>query len=83
MKRASRRESLRSFATLADQNKSNPAIAAAIILVGFGVLGYFLPSIMLALGERSQVAAVIFAILFVLGFFAVFWLRACRQKRDN
>lgn len=68
---------------MAEPNKSNPAIAAAIILVGFGVLGYFLPSIMLALGERSQVAAVIFAILFVLGFFAVFWLRARRQKRDN
>jgi len=68
---------------LAEPNKSNPAIAAAIILVSFGVLGYFLPSIMLALGERSQVAAVIFAILFVLGFFAVFWLRARRQKRDN
>lgn len=68
---------------MAEPNKSNPAIAAAIILVGFGVLGYFLPRIMLALGERSQVAAVIFAILFVLGFFAVFWLRARRQKRDN
>ncbi len=68
---------------MAEPNKSNPAIAAAIILVSFGVLGYFLPSIMLALGERSQVAAVIFAILFVLGFFAVFWLRARRQKRDN
>ncbi|WP_343315530.1 hypothetical protein AAIB41_12050 [Brucella sp. BE17] len=68
---------------MAEQKKSNPAIAAAIILVSFGVLGYFLPGIMLALGERSQVAAVIFAVLFVLGFFAIFWLRARRQKRND
>lgn len=40
---------------LAERKKSNPAIAAAIILIGFGVLAYFVPSIMLALGERSQI----------------------------
>lgn len=68
---------------MAEPNKSNPAVAAAIILVVFGVGAYFLPSVMLALGERSQAAAVIFAILFVLGFFAIFWLRSRRQKRDR
>ncbi len=37
---------------------------------------------MLALGERSQIAAIIFPIVFVLGFFAIFWLRSRRQKKD-
>lgn len=67
---------------LAERKKSNPAIAAAIILLGFGTLAYFVPSIMLALGERSQIAAIIFAIVFVLGFFAIFWLRSRRQNND-
>jgi len=44
---------------LAERKKSNPAIAAAIILIGFGVLAYF-----------------------VLGFFAIFWLRSRRQNKD-
>lgn len=68
---------------MAEPKKSNPAIAAAVILIGFGVLAYFVPSIMLMLGERSQIAAIIFPIVFVLGFFAIFWLRARYQKRTN
>lgn len=67
---------------VADGKKGNPAIAAAIILIGFGVLAYFVPSIMLTLGERSQIAAIIFPIVFVLGFFAIFWLRSKRQNKD-
>jgi len=66
----------------AEPKKSNPAIAAAIILVGFGVLAYYLPTIMIALGERSRIAAVIFGILFVLSFFGIFWLRSRRQNKD-
>lgn len=41
---------------LAERKESNPAIAAAIILIGFGVLAYFVPSIMLVLGKHSQIA---------------------------
>jgi len=67
---------------VAEPKKSNPAFAAAIILVGFGVLAYYLPSIMIALGERSHVAAAIFGILFVLSFFGIFWLRSRRQNKD-
>ncbi len=67
---------------VAEPKKSNPAIAAAIILISFGLLAYFVPSIMIALGKRSHVAAAIFAILFVLGFFGIFWLRSRRQNRD-
>nr|WP_154141614.1 MULTISPECIES: hypothetical protein [unclassified Brucella] len=67
---------------MAERKESNPAIAAAIILIGFGVLAYFVPSIMLVLGEHSQIAAIIFPIVFVLGFFAIFWLRSRRQDKD-
>jgi len=68
---------------LAEPQISHPAIAAAVILIGFGVLAYFVPSIMLALGARSHVAAAIFAVVFVLGFFVIFWLRARSQKKER
>ena len=58
-------------------------LAAFLILGGFGLAAYFMPSIMLAVGEFSQLAAAVLAILFVLGFFGVFWLRARWQKREN
>ena len=66
----------------AEPKKSNPALAAAVILIGFGLLAYYLPTIMIALGERSHVAAAIFGILFVLSFFGIFWLRSRRQNKD-
>jgi len=67
----------------AGPKKSNPALAAAIILIGFGVLAYFVPPIMLTLGRYSLIAAAVFAVLFALGFFAIFWLRARYQRRDR
>jgi len=66
---------------MTEQKRS--AIAAAVILVGFGILAYFLPTIMVALGDLSVVAAGAFAVLFVLAFFAIFWLRARVQKRNS
>lgn len=63
-------------------SKSNAAWAAAIIMLVFGGLAYFMPTIMLAVGARSQVLAVIIPVVFVLGFFAVFWLHA-RSKRNR
>ncbi|PWL17353.1 hypothetical protein DKP76_11260 [Falsochrobactrum shanghaiense] len=65
------------------KKSGNAALAAFIILLGFGVLGYFVPTIMLALGGYSQVLAIIFPIIFVLGFFAIFWLRARSQKKRD
>lgn len=57
------------------------AIAAAVILIGFGVFAYFLPTVMIALGDISLVAAGAFAVLFVVAFFFVFWLRARNQQK--
>lgn len=53
----------------------NALIAAAVILIGFAALAYFMPTIMLAVGEWSTLAAAVLAVVFVGGFFLVFWLR--------
>lgn len=58
-----------------DKNSRNAAIAAACILLGFGIVGYYMPRIMIAVGEYSTVAAGFIAAAFVLAFFLVFWLR--------
>ena len=62
-----------------DKGARNSAIAAAVILIGFGLVAYFMPTIMLALGEASPVAAGVVAVLFVAAFFLVFWLRGRSQ----
>jgi preprotein translocase subunit YajC len=70
--------------TASQQNNNetrNSAIAAALILVVFGALFYFMPIIMLAVGPYSHVLAALIAIVFVMAFFAVFWLRAKAQKK--
>ena len=67
-----------------DKNSRNAVIAAAVILIGFGLTAFFMPAIMLALGEFSPLAAGLVAVLFVAAFFLVFWLRgrSQRNKRD-
>ncbi len=53
----------------------NALIAGAVIFIGFAALAYLMPTIMLAVGEWSTVAAAMLAVVFVGGFFLVFWLR--------
>ena len=52
-------------------------------MFGFGLVAYWMPTLMLALGQRSTIAAGVFAVVFVAGFFFVFWLRARRQHKDD
>ncbi|WP_367718119.1 hypothetical protein AB2N04_07775 [Nitratireductor sp. GISD-1A_MAKvit] len=66
---------------MSDNRKA--ALAAAIILIGFGVVAFLMPHLMLAIGAYSPWAAGFFAALFVLAFFGVFWLRARAQKRRD
>ncbi len=66
---------------MTDNRKS--AIAAAIILIGFGIVAFLMPRIVLAVGEYSTVAAAGLAVVFVLAFFMIFWLRARVQKRRD
>lgn len=69
--------------SVTDPKTRNAAIAAACIMLGFGFVAYWMPTLMLALGERSTLAAGIFAVVFVAGFFFVFWLRARKQHEND
>lgn len=66
-----------------DKSTRNAALAAAVILAGFGLLGYFMPVIMLTLGESSPWVGVLVAALFVAAFFGLFWLRGRSQRGRN
>ena len=44
---------------------SRNAIAAAIFVIGFGMVAYFMPTIMLAVGSYSTIAAGFVAVAFV------------------
>ena len=66
-----------------DSNNRSNAIAAAVILVGFGLFAYFMPTIMLDIGSVSPIAAGAVVVLFVVAFFVVFWLRARSQKKRS
>jgi len=61
----------------------NALIAAAILLAVFGFGAFYLPTIMLAVGNVSTAAAGAIAILFVAAFFGVFWLRGRSQNRKR
>lgn len=63
-----------------DKNTRNAALAATIILLSFGIVGFYMPAIMLFLGQSSPVAGGIAAALFVAAFFGVFWLRGRSQR---
>lgn len=64
-------------------DNSRAAMAAAVIMIGFGLTAFYLPTIMLAVGGFSTVVAGAVAVLFVGAFFLVFWLRARSQKRSG
>lgn len=64
-----------------DKSNRNAAIAALVIVCVFGFGAYFLPTIMIALGEVSTVIAAIAGVAFVGAFFLVFWLRGRAQRR--
>ncbi|ODT07122.1 MAG: hypothetical protein ABS58_08585 [Mesorhizobium sp. SCN 65-20] len=66
-----------------DTNTRNAAIAALWFMIIFGVLAFLMPKIMLAVGNYSTVAAGAIAVLFVLAFFGVFWLRGRSQRNKG
>ncbi|MDR9783631.1 hypothetical protein OS035_15110 [Rhizobium sp. 268] len=55
-------------------------IAAAIILLGAGLVLYFLPTIVLWIGNFSPVLGIAVGVCLIMAFFAVFWLRARYQR---
>jgi LPXTG-motif cell wall-anchored protein len=56
------------------------AIAAGIILAGFTAAFFFLPRLVVALGETSPFLGFAAGALLIAAFFGVFWLRR-RFKR--
>jgi hypothetical protein len=63
-----------------NRNSRNSAIAAAIILVVFGLVAFYMPAIMIAVGNFSTILAGIVAAAFVAAFFLILWLRARSQR---
>ncbi len=59
------------------------AVAAAVILLVVGLVIYFLPSLVLWIGQFSPTLAVVVGAVLLLGFFAIFWLRARYQRRRD
>ncbi len=69
---------------MSDGSKRNPAVAAAIIFVGFLALFFLMPLIMMWLAETfSPFVAAGFGVLAVASFFLVFWLRARHQRQRD
>ncbi|MBZ9988024.1 hypothetical protein LB572_13070 [Mesorhizobium sp. BH1-1-5] len=66
-----------------DRDTRNAAIAAAVILLLFGLAAYFLPTIMLAAGKVSTVLAAAIAVVFMVGLFVVLWLRGRSQRKKG
>ena len=66
-----------------DRETKNAAIAAAVILLLFGLAAYFLPAIMLAAGKISTVLAAVVAVVFMVGLFVVLWLRGRSQRKKG
>ena len=66
-----------------DRSTRNAAVAAFLILAGFGIVGYYMPVIVIWLGKVSPYVGAAAAALFVLAFFAVFWLRGRSQSRKD
>ena len=66
-----------------DRDTRNALIAAAWIMLLFGLAAYWLPTVMLAVGSVSTVLAVIVAAIFLLALFVVFWLRGRSQRKKG
>ena len=65
-----------------DRETRGAAIAAALLMLIFGVGAFYLPTLVVALGDVSPFAGAAAAALFVAAFFLVFWLRG-RSRRGR
>lgn len=62
-----------------NQTRGN-AIAAAIILAAAAILLYFMPNIVLGIGQFSPILGFAAGALIILAFFGIFWLRSRYRK---
>ena len=64
-----------------DRETRNTLLAAAALVLVFGLGAYFLPLLIIAAGDVSPFLGGMIAVLFVAAFFVVFWLRGRAQRR--
>jgi hypothetical protein len=66
-----------------DRDTRKALVAAAVLLLVFGVGAYFLPVAVIAAGDVSPYAGAAVAVIFVAAFFVVFWLRGRVRRRGD
>lgn len=68
---------------MSDNSSKKSAIAAAIILAVVAVVFLAMPRIVISLGDISPWLGYVAVVVFVLGFFAIFWLRGRYQQNNS
>ncbi len=63
------------------RQERSPALAAAIIVIGFALVLLALPTVVLWIGDYSPVLAAAVGTIGIMSFFIVLWLRARHQRR--
>lgn len=66
-----------------DRDTRNAAIGALWVLLLFGIAAYYLPTVMLAIGNVSTILAGVVAAVFMVAIFIVFWLRGRSQRKKD
>jgi mannitol-specific phosphotransferase system IIBC component len=66
-----------------DRDTRNAAIGALLVLLLFGIAAYYLPTVMLAIGNVSTILAGVVAAVFMMAIFIVFWLRGRSQRKKD
>ncbi len=56
-------------------------LAAALIMLATGAGWFLMPRLMLLVSDGGPIVGAFVAILFILAFFGVLWLRARHQRR--
>lgn len=64
-----------------EQRERSPALAAAVVVIGFALVLLALPTVVLWIGNYSPVLATIVGTIGIMSFFIVLWLRARYQRR--
>jgi sensor histidine kinase regulating citrate/malate metabolism len=63
-----------------NKDSRSQVIGAALVMIGAIAVIYFLPSLVLWIGQYSAPLAFVVGALLLLAFFGVFWLRARYQR---
>ena len=67
--------------TAVGPRRYEPLIAAALIMLATGAGWFLMPRLMLLVSDGGPIVGAFVAILFILAFFGVLWLRARHQHR--